>query len=348
VPATIIGLALVAFVALPGIVYYTTRGRRRPGETFATYSPRVVAAGVLSFLAALCVVVLVADYWKDSPFTSADDLTGDVSGYLATHARRLVWTGLLLLLLGLIFAWIAAQVVDRRTFLRSDKPHYSDTDPWWIVLREESQNEGEAYAYVDLRNGKSVGGLVVWFSSDGGNYANRDLVLMPWKQSVVEFRHYGHNWTNTLQDALYGEHVRSCEVAVRTIIPGDQIARVDIRFVPESSVVSLRAALGRWETELPKGTVSCRETMGRTVVAFGAEVRMTLCRSPGRLIFKLDQLKASNAQQYQRAKDTIKQHGGKRVSRRLHTFEIEPAQVLDGTEIKPAVMTDVLAPLAGL
>jgi hypothetical protein len=345
VPASILGLVIAAFVALPGLAYYGTTGRRRPGESFAGYSPRIVASGLIAFLVAASGLALVGDYWASSPLTSAADLTGDAAGYLEVHTRRLVWTGLLLLGLSVGLAWAAGRAVARRPLLRSGQTHYADTDPWWVVLQEEKDNEGPAYAYADLRDGSSVGGLVTWFSAQGGGYGERDLVLMPWTRCVDELRRHGRVSPSRLRESLYHPDVHDCDVSLRLVVPGDQIARLYVRYVAADGTQAFRDAVERWGEANPSADLRCLETMGRTIVEIHGEERISIHRATGSVVVRLAAVHAADPARSGAAALYLQARGGRKLRRPRHTHEIPAPALLDDAALQPDFVTKVLVPV---
>lgn len=347
-PATVVGLVIATFVVLPGLVYYSTTGRTRPGESFANYSPRILASGLVTSVATLSALILIGDYWAGVPVTRVSDLVGDASGYIATQTRRLVWTALSMLGASVLLAWMAGRIASKRPLLRPGQPHYSGTDPWWLVLQEEKLNEGyqnEAYAYIDLRNGGCVGGLIIWFSSQGGSYSERDIVLMPWARCSDEFARHGTVSSSKLRESLYGANVRECDVMLRLVVPGDQIARIYVRYVPAPGVQELRLGLDRWAKETRATTLQCKDTMRRVVVYVNGEERASVYRASGSVIFSLAHLRRVSRKQYATAEAYLLSRGATRVRRAKHTYTLQACALLYDGELHPGFVGEVLDPL---
>jgi hypothetical protein len=337
VPATIVGLVVVALVALPGLAYHFAASRKRPGESFASYSPRIVASGLVFSLATLAALALVGDYWVDGPLTSPADLAKGTTDYLAVHTRRLVWTGLLLLGTSVLLAWVAGHWAGMRRLLRPDRPYYGTTDPWWVVLKEEPKNEGPAYAYVELRDGASVGGYVTWFSPQSSAYGDRDLVLIPWAEGIDDlWRHSAANKARLRRLFLHPDPQR-VDVSLRTVIPGDQIARLHVRYLWDSKVKTFIDALRRWADENTPRRIQVGHTMVYAIVTIDGDQPMRIRRKDGSVRIHLGVGMGAG-------KAFLIAHGTK-VRLRRHAYEVSVAALLDSEELHPEFTLKILEPM---
>lgn len=338
-PGTIVGLIIVALVALPGLVYHSATSRRRPGESFASYSPRIVASGLAFLLVTLATIALIGDYWTDVPLTGPADLAQGTSDYLADHTRRLIWTGLLVLGVSVSLAWLVGRQAGKLRLLRPDRPYYEGTDPWWIVLKEEPESEGPAYAYVELRDGGSAGGLVIWFSAQSGAYGDRDLVLMPWVEGVDALWRHGPVSKAKLRQLFLHPNPQHVDVSLRTVIPGDQIARLHVRYLWESGAAALIGALRRWSKANAPDRLLVQDTMSYSIVSVDGAQRMRIYRKTGTVHIHLD---ASGPDQ---AENVLTSLNATRLRGHRNAYELPASELLDGDQMHPAFLQKILQPL---
>lgn len=207
-------VAVVLFLILiaPGLLFdlLTEKRHVRGTESTLRETGRVALASLV-FSTVSSVIVLSVGQGRDSWLPTWSELFADPHAYFVDHYKQVVATLLaeVVLALGLVCVvhWFLAQ--------RSGGATLQQTSPWTQVFKDERLDGRTTQVCVTLVDGKRILGTVAKYSADLSPTEERELVLAwpisVWSEAEMKFKPSHVDWQ-------------------RTIIPGTQIARIDVAY----------------------------------------------------------------------------------------------------------------------
>lgn len=220
-PSTILSLVLFLCFVTPGFVFELLRERSRPARQYtALRETSVIVVASVAFTLPAAIIILLVRLAERSWFPDFYELASRPAQYSASHLPQVIGFIVELIVLGVVFAWLADRVIRRHP------PHaVIRNNPTWFEMIAGQVRPADTEAVIvsaELTNGASIQGAIK-AHEPGKDQALAWLVLQP--HSAIKFG--VRNPDGTFVDIPPGW--------AYTVIAGDEIRSANIAYVKSAT-----------------------------------------------------------------------------------------------------------------